>query len=41
MQGGLGIIKLTKTSLIYSVSRFNLRGLRALFGGDKSTKASP
>jgi len=30
---------LTKTPLIYSASRFNLGGLRALFGGDKPTKA--
>jgi len=30
--GGLEIIKLTKTSLIYSVSRFNLGGLAALIG---------
>jgi len=31
--GGLDIIKLTKTPLIYSVSRSNLGGLRAWFGG--------
>jgi len=31
--GGLDTIKLTKTPLIYSVSRFNLEGLGALFGG--------
>ena len=37
--GGLDFIKLTKTPLIYSVSRFNLGGLGALFGGDKPTKA--
>jgi len=37
--GGLDIIKLTKTPLIYSVSRFNLGGLGALFGGAKPTKA--
>ena len=37
--GGLDIIKLNKTSLIYSVSRFNLAGLGALFGGAKLTKA--
>ena len=37
--GGLDIIKLTKASLIYSVSRFNLGGLGALFGGEKPTKA--
>jgi len=30
---------LTKTPLIYSVSRLNLDGLGALFGGPKSTKA--
>jgi len=30
---GLDFIKLTKTPLIYSVSRFNLGGLGALFGG--------
>jgi len=33
LRGGLDIIKLTKTSLIYSVSRFNLGGLGAFFGG--------
>ena len=33
MLEGLDIIKLTKTPLIYSVSRFNLEGLGALFGG--------
>ena len=38
--GGLDIIKLTKPPLIYSVSRFSLGGLGALFGGDKPTKAS-
>jgi len=31
--GGLGIIKLTKIPLIYSVPRFNLGGLGALLGG--------
>jgi len=31
--GSLDIIKLTKTPLIYSVSRFNLGGLGALLGG--------
>jgi len=31
--GGIEIIKLTKTPLIYSVSRFNLGALGALFGG--------
>jgi len=31
--GGLAITKLTKTPLIYSVSRFNLGGLGVLFGG--------
>jgi len=36
--GGLDIIKLTKTPLIYSVSRFNL-GSWALFRGAKPTKA--
>jgi len=30
--GGLDIIKLTKTPLIYNVSRFNSGGLGALFG---------
>jgi len=30
---GLDIIKLTKTPLIYSASRFKLGGLGALFGG--------
>jgi len=40
--GGLDIIKLTKTPLIYSsVSRFNLGGLEALFGGDKPTNPPP
>jgi len=39
--GGLDIIKLTKTPLIYSVSRFNLGEIGALFGGDKPTKAPP
>jgi len=33
--GGLDIIKLTKTPFIYSISRFNLGGLGALFGGSK------
>ena len=37
--GGLDIIKLTKTPLIYSVSRFSFGGLGALFGGAKPTKA--
>jgi len=32
-------MKLTKTPLIYSVSRFHLGGLGALFGGAKPTKA--
>jgi len=36
--GGLDIIKLTKTPLIYSVSHFNLGWLVALFGGIKRTK---
>jgi len=31
--GRLGIIKIDKTPLIYSVSYFNLGGLGALFGG--------
>jgi len=31
--GGIDIIKLTKTPLIYSVSPFSLGGLGALFGG--------
>jgi len=40
--GGIDFTKLTKTPLIYSVSRFNLGGgLGALFGGAKHTKASP
>jgi len=34
----MDIIKLTKNPLIYSVSRFNLGGLGALFGGAKPTK---
>ena len=37
--GWLDIIKLSKIPLIYSVSRFNLGGLGALFGGDKPTTA--
>ena len=37
--GVLDVIKLTKISPIYSVSRFNLGGLGALFGGTKRTKA--
>jgi len=32
--GGLDIMKFTKTPLMYSVSRFILGGLGALFGGD-------
>jgi len=36
--GGLDIIKITKTQLIYSVSRFNLGGLGALFGRSQPTK---
>ena len=39
--GGLDMMKLTKIPLIYSVSRFNLGDLGALFGGAKPTKASP
>jgi len=35
----LDIIKLTKTPLIYSVSRFNLGELGDLFGEAKPTKA--
>ena len=31
--GGLDIINLTKTQLIYSVSRFNLGGLELCLGG--------
>jgi len=31
--GGLDIIKLTKTPLLYSVSRFNLGGLKLCLGG--------
>ena len=38
---GLDIMKLTKIPLIYSVSRFNLGGLGAFFGGATSTKAPP
>jgi len=37
--GGLGIIKLTKTPLIYSVSRFNLGGVELCLGEAKPTKA--
>ena len=37
--GGLGIIKLTKTPLIYSVSCFNFEGFGALYGGSKPTKS--
>jgi len=33
LSGGFGIIKLTKTPLIYSVSYFNLGWLGALFEG--------
>jgi len=39
--GGLDIPKLTKTQLIYSVSRFNLGELGVLFGEVRPTKASP
>ena len=39
--GVLDITKLTKIPLVYSVSRFNLGGLGALFGGAKPTKAPP
>jgi len=39
--GGVEIIKSTKTPLIYTVSRFNLGGLGALFGRAKPTKAPP
>jgi len=35
--GGLDIIKLTKTPLIYSVSRFNLGGLKLCLGVLNST----
>ena len=41
MRGGLDIIKLTKTQLIYSVSRFNLGGLELCLWGAKPTKAPP
>jgi len=37
-RGGLDIVKLTKTPLFYSVSRFILGELGALFGGAKPTK---
>jgi len=40
VRGGLDIIKLNKTSLIYSVSRFTLGGWSFVWGG-KPTKASP
>jgi len=36
---GLGIIKLPKPPLIYSVLRSNMGGLRALFGEAKPNKA--
>jgi len=36
--GGLTLKKLTKTQLIYSVSCFNLGGLRDSFGGAKPPK---
>ena len=39
--GGLDIIKLTKTPLIYSVSRLNFGGLELCLRGDKPTKAPP
>jgi len=39
--GILKIVKLTKTPLIYSVSRFNLGGLGALFGGLNPPKPLP
>jgi len=39
--GRLVIIKLTKTQHIYSVSRFNLEGLRDLLREAKPTKAPP
>jgi len=35
---GLDIIELTKTPLIYSVSRFNFGGLGVVLGGAKLTK---
>jgi len=41
VRGGLDIINLTKTPLIYSVSRFNLGGHGALFGGVKPTSMYP
>ena len=41
VRGGLEVIKLSKIPLLYSVSRFNLGGLGALFGGAKPTKAPP
>jgi len=39
--GGLNIIKLSKIPLIYSVSRFNLGGLGALFRGELSPPQPP
>jgi len=35
---GLDIVKLTKNAPVYRSSRFNLRGLAALFGGLSSPK---
>ena len=39
--GGIDIIKLTNTPLIYSVSRFNSGGLGVLFGGLSPPKPPP
>ena len=39
--GGLDIMKLTKTALVYSASRFNFGGHGVLFGRAKPTKAPP
>jgi len=37
----LDILKIDKTTLIYSASYFNVGRLVALFGGSKPTKAPP
>ena len=39
MWGRLTLLKLTKSHLIYSVSRVNFGGLGALFGGDERPKS--
>ena len=41
MREGLTFQNLTKTELIYSVSRFNFGGLGALFGGGLVPKSPP